>query len=409
MDVTSFANPISMLPDRGLVLECEEDENDLAEAVVDEGNDLFELLQTGVAMSDAPEGLDLSSDPLKAFDFIDRDHDAAIDRKELHSIVELALPGVTDKIMDDLFRQIDTDGSGSISVGEFKAWWGRRLESGADVMLDAHTIALRKIKQGRMLSPHSKFRKRWDVVQMILLVYVSIMVSYRVCFDHPAELWGGWFFCDLFIDLYFITDVSSLTILLPILIHHGVSRRRGQLSHALVLPVQLVVNFRTAVITDDGDLLYEQKEVTRHYLKGWFAVDFISCLPFGYFEIAYDGDENIFEHPETARLLKLFRLLKLLRLVRMKRILDRWEEELYSISTVKFAKLMCLIAIASHWLSCSWFYVGCPQLGEAQTGWVVRQHPDYQTIDKGTLYAESMFYASMAVVMVGTDDPEGYK
>ena len=84
--------------------------------------------------------------------------------------------------MQDLFLQIDTDESGEISVGEFKAWWDRRLQSGAQVFdsLDAHTIALRKIRQGRMLSPHGSFRKRWDVVQMILLVYVSIMVSYRV-------------------------------------------------------------------------------------------------------------------------------------------------------------------------------------------------------------------------------------
>lgn len=93
----------------------------------------------------------------------------------------------------------------------------------------------------------------------------------------------------------------------------------------------------------------------------------------------------------------------------MKRILDRWEEELYSISAVKFAKLMCLIAIASHWLACTWFFVGCPQPGEPPSGWVVRQHQDYETVDKGTLYKESIFYSSMAVVMVGTEDPEGTK
>ena len=86
-------------------------------------------------------------------------------------------------------------------------------------MLDAHTIALRKMQKGRMVSPNSAFRRRWDIVQMFLLVYVSVMVSYRVCFDDPAEMWGFWFFVDLFIDLYFVADVSPLAIALPTLKH----------------------------------------------------------------------------------------------------------------------------------------------------------------------------------------------
>eukprot|EP01047_Picozoa_sp_COSAG01_P023338 COSAG01_NODE_1409_length_10417_cov_4.920043_12_plen_100_part_00 len=61
------------------------------------------------------------------------------------------------------------------------------------------------------------------------------------------------------------------------------------------------------------------------------------------------GREN-----RLIRLLRLMRLLKLMRLVRFKRILDRWEEELYSSGFIKFGKLIIIIFGAAHWVACGW-------------------------------------------------------
>lgn len=98
---------------------------------------------------------------------------------------------------------------------------------------------------------------------------------------------------------------------------------------------------------------------------------------------------------------KLFRLLKLLRLVRMKRILDRWEEELYSVGAVKLAKLVALISVSAHWLCCGWFFVGYPLPDEELQGWVYRSYGEnYDEVKRTTLYLDSAFWALMAVIMV---------
>eukprot|EP01047_Picozoa_sp_COSAG01_P006640 COSAG01_NODE_243_length_20572_cov_24.956137_12_plen_209_part_00 len=189
-----------------------------------------------------------------------------------------------------------------------------------------------------------------------------------------------------------------------------------------------MLNFRTAIITKDGEVIYEQKDVAKAYMTSWFVVDFTSCLPFAYIEfIFWDDSSDTTRSTRAVRLFRLFRLLKLLRLVRMKRILDRWEEELYSVGLVKLAKLLALILISSHWLCCGWFAVGLteeclssdptglfaddcddPDANISYVGWVVQKRPDWQTEDKSTLYLDAAFFASMASLMVSTEDPHMY-
>jgi hypothetical protein len=78
---------------------------------------------------------------------------------------------------------------------------------------------------------------------------------------------------------------------------------------------------------------------------------------------AQDGREN-----RLVRLLRLMRLLKLMRLVRFKRILDRWEEELYSSGAIKFGKLLITIFGAAHWVACGWYYCGSGDDGDLVQG-----------------------------------------
>eukprot|EP01052_Picozoa_sp_SAG31_P016261 SAG31_NODE_1070_length_10071_cov_6.989771_13_plen_102_part_00 len=87
-------------------------------------------------------------------------------------------------------------------------------------------------------------------MQFFLLMYISLWVPWRIGFTRTAPLWSFAFFFDIMVDLYFIIDVF--------------------------------INFRTAIVNSDGDLVYEGRGVALFYLKGWFLVDFISCLPLNY-------------------------------------------------------------------------------------------------------------------------------
>ena len=47
---------------------------------------------------------------------------------------------------------------------------------------------------------------------------------------------------------------------------------------------QVVINFRTSFYDKNGFRENRPKIIAMHYLKGWFVVDIISCLPFSYVE-----------------------------------------------------------------------------------------------------------------------------
>ena len=48
------------------------------------------------------------------------------------------------------------------------------------------------------------------------------------------------------------------------------------------------MNFRTAFYNHKGMLITDTRAIAEHYLTGWFAIDFLSCLPVGYINYVSD-------------------------------------------------------------------------------------------------------------------------
>ena len=42
-----------------------------------------------------------------------------------------------------------------------------------------------------------------------------------------------------------------------------------------------MITFFAAVLTDDYEIIDDRKEIAKKYLKGWFFIDIVSCIPFG--------------------------------------------------------------------------------------------------------------------------------
>lgn len=283
-DRKPFANPLAQSAGGELLLECEESEDSVAREMFGDGAATIAQLNSVVSSETIAE--------LTGSD--------GLDRSGLKQAFEDLLGQPMDEsTFEELFSKIDTDGDGTVTTDEFESWWAA---NSAEVYatLDPHVAAMIQLRESTMIDPHSTFRARWDFLQAILIMYVAFYVPYRLGFQDTVALWSSVFFLDLAIDVYFIAD--------------------------------LALNFWTAVITLDGDILYTPKDVANHYLRGWFTVDFLSCLPVSYFQYILDDSS-------VLKMLRVLRLLKLLRLFRIKRILDRWEEEMHSASSLKLAKL----------------------------------------------------------------------
>eukprot|EP01048_Picozoa_sp_COSAG05_P025934 COSAG05_NODE_6834_length_894_cov_1.275472_1_plen_227_part_01 len=169
-------------------------------------------------------------------------------------------------------------------------------------------LAQEILAQSHLISPDSSFRKRWDILQIFLLVYVAVGVPYRLGFMVEVVLWQFWFWFDLFVDIYFISDVF--------------------------------VSLRTAYYDGRGMLVVSPAAIRRHYMFAppyWFFVDVLACFPGNYIEwvaqakgwVETDEASSSGRANKLLRMLRLLRLLKLLRLARINRLVARYEEELY--------------------------------------------------------------------------------
>ena len=207
---------------------------------------------------------------------------------------------------------------------------------------------------GRMCpvcNPEKAFRKRWDIAQVVALVYVAVLVPVRTGFAEldSMELKPFHFnwFLDAFVDLYFIVDIF--------------------------------VNFRTGYIDADGMIENRPGLIARHYLRTWFTIDIVSCLPVSYVAQAMESEKQIPVDPTAVRILRLLKLTKLLRLSRMKSLIRKYEDYIEGIgSFIKLVSACVVVLFTAHLIACLWHLVGGDERdprGELVLGWISQEWP----------------------------------
>jgi hypothetical protein len=185
-------------------------------------------------------------------------------------------------------------------------------------------------------------------MQVILLLYVSIVVPIRAGFSIDTELFGPAFWVDAFVDAYFVVDI--------------------------------IANFRTAYYdTSSGHLIINPSKIARRYIRSWLIVDVLSCMPVVYIDLIVNGTETGSKAGTEVKLfkgLRLLRLAKMLRLARIKKSIERHDDAvgplMQSFQLIGVLALMCFTA---HLFACLWYFVGeDPQqlsTGEViEYGWV---------------------------------------
>ncbi|KAL3307537.1 hypothetical protein Ciccas_013946, partial [Cichlidogyrus casuarinus] len=185
-----------------------------------------------------------------------------------------------------------------------------------------------------ILLHYSRFKFFWDWLILLMTFYTAISVPYCLAFDDPknSRLDEHLETIDRIVDLFFFVDI--------------------------------MISFHTTFVGPSGEVVSDARVIKMNYLKSWFLVDFILCIPFDLF-----SSWSIF----TGSL----SMLKVIRILRIARVLRQLDQYLNG-TTLKFI-MASWIMILGHWLACVWYLVGLKdQKSNAQGGWIKQLRNDVQ-------------------------------
>eukprot|EP01048_Picozoa_sp_COSAG05_P011647 COSAG05_NODE_1112_length_5856_cov_11.397082_2_plen_976_part_00 len=246
--------------------------------------------------------------------------------------------------------------------------------------------------------PDSKFSGVWDLWSVVLLLYVTVTVPLRACFGVDVLLYSVEFWIDVIVDVFFVAD--------------------------------LCLNMRTSFYDRNGFRENRPKKIAANYLRGWFAIDFVSCLPVGYIQYFLDGSESGGNF-KAVKAFRLMKMSKMLRLARIKRILSKYGSDVNFQQYFNIGITVFGIVFLTHLLACFFYLVGTlpPESlsnNEIVEGWVDSESnwwkkednftsgdwsvaantPD--NIDVGKRYVTSMYYVLNALESSYTTPERGF-
>jgi len=106
---------------------------------------------------------------------------------------------------------------------------------------------------------YSAFKTLWDWIILVLTFYTSVMVPFNAAFRNKTIADIPLLVVDSIVDVIFFIDI--------------------------------VLNFHTTFVGPSGEIVSDPNIIRMNYLKSWFVVDLLSCLPYDVFNAFQHVDE----------------------------------------------------------------------------------------------------------------------
>lgn len=146
-----------------------------------------------------------------------------------------------------------------------------------------------------LIHPDGKLMRIWYVVVVLLLAYTTTLMPYLLVFYDLADDWSDpWFIFQNIVDILFWMD--------------------------------LLINMFSSYYSDEGVLVRDKKTVVIKYIKTWFIIDLLACIPFDLIENAMTGTGSNTKKIQLVRLSKLprlYRVIKIAKVLKLFQVMDQ--------------------------------------------------------------------------------------
>lgn len=176
-----------------------------------------------------------------------------------------------------------------------------------------------------MIDPRSsRFMPTWDAITAFTLILSALFTPFEIAFlGAPSSYTDRTFFLNRFVDLIFIGDMAVNMVLFQ-----SISDRYGD---------RWITNHATIV---------------RRYLRGWFAIDFVSTAVSIVDFITIAGVRSV-GSLKVLRVLRVLRLIKMIRLAKSSRIILHFEiRHHFDYAALSLARAGIYLLLCTHWSGC---------------------------------------------------------
>lgn len=221
--------------------------------------------------------------------------------------------------------------------------------------------------------PKGRFKLLWNLMITFLLFYTASVLPYRVCFNLLQN--REWVLADLLVDCLFFIDI--------------------------------IINFNTGIISVSGKLTYSRTLIAKSYIKSWFLLDLISCLPLDYVfssqkqTTIFNKFLRILKVTRMYRIIKILRLLKLMRFFRSQFVQTLSHDQFFQSRIKRTFTFLVAICFFVHITGCIWFYVSsADELNE--NSWMLK----YSMLEKPNteIYIACIYFVFTTFTTVGYGD-----
>ena len=177
--------------------------------------------------------------------------------------------------------------------------------------------------------------------------------------------------------------------------------------------MDIAVNFRLGYFDQNGHEVMNPSKVAKRYMGSWFAIDFMSSLPYDLFADSLSGLSGL-RAAKFFKMYRLIRLAKLSKLMKSKALLEALEDWVIAHrQNLRVAKMFLLTFILTHFNACAWAFVGRLSKNCNKKGWYCSygdmgdDSEDYylwMAESKPSRYLTAMYFSMTTISTVGYGD-----